>query len=242
MAEQTAVGTDTKAPRQSRNATQIGSRMCGVLSVGFLIAALLAADIETGSKAEWLSGIGTLTAVVVALWQTITIQKQAKEQAHEAQKHFERELMAAEERSARELKHARTWEFKLVLIQLSKVIKAYRDYLGRLAEAGLNAYTFSDKAARQDALLEVRQEATAHDVSSEIVDALLLAQDDAIRQSLRQIQPLMVESFNADMRYRFSVRQGQEPDPSEILDSLRDIEEAIDSTRQIAAERLDTDQ
>ncbi|ORW08288.1 hypothetical protein AWC14_23645 [Mycobacterium kyorinense] len=58
---------------------------------------------ESGSKAEWFFGAAVFGVVLVSLWQTVTIQRQASQKVAEAAEQLRRELVAAEERSAREV-------------------------------------------------------------------------------------------------------------------------------------------
>ena len=73
-----------------------------------LLAWLLAAQHwDAAAKAGWFAGTGTFAAVVVALWQTISIQRRAKLDTQEAQERLSAELAAAEQRSTLELENAR---------------------------------------------------------------------------------------------------------------------------------------
>jgi hypothetical protein len=81
----------------------IGELICGVvvgLAVGWFI---FFGPGELGSRAEWLFGAAAFAAVVLALWQTLSIQRQAKQSSAEAAERLRNELAAAEQRSAREL-------------------------------------------------------------------------------------------------------------------------------------------
>ena len=58
---------------------------------------------ETGSKAEWFFGAAVLCAVMVSMWQIVSIQRLARRDAAEAEERHRTELAAAEERASREL-------------------------------------------------------------------------------------------------------------------------------------------
>jgi hypothetical protein len=60
-----------------------------------------------GSKADWFFGASAFSAVMVAMWQTVNIQRQAKQDAAEAAERLRAELAAAEARSAEELERTR---------------------------------------------------------------------------------------------------------------------------------------
>ncbi|MCV7303040.1 hypothetical protein H7J93_25785 [Mycobacterium barrassiae] len=74
--------------------------------------------IDWGSIWEPFAAVGTIGAVIVALWQSVVIRRQAKDAAAETAIHLtaeiaaantrtQQEVEAARERSARELEHAR---------------------------------------------------------------------------------------------------------------------------------------
>ena len=58
---------------------------------------------EIGSKADWFFGAVVFCVVLVTMWQTLTIQRHANQHAAEAAERLRTELMAAEERAAREV-------------------------------------------------------------------------------------------------------------------------------------------
>jgi hypothetical protein len=58
---------------------------------------------ETGSKAEWFFGAAVFCVVMVSMWQTLNIARQANQRVAEAAERLRTELVAAEERAAREL-------------------------------------------------------------------------------------------------------------------------------------------
>lgn len=59
-----------------------------------------------GTAAEWFSGIASFVAVAVALWQSIVIRKQAKDDAKDAAKRFQEEIDAANKRTIDEVQAA----------------------------------------------------------------------------------------------------------------------------------------
>ena len=58
---------------------------------------------EAGSKAEWFFGAVVFCVVMVSMWQTLQFQRQANRHAAEAAERLRTELVAAEERGAREM-------------------------------------------------------------------------------------------------------------------------------------------
>jgi hypothetical protein len=81
----------------------IGWLACGVAG-GLLIAwFIFLGPGETGSKADWFFGAVVFAVVLVAVWQTVTIGRQAAARTAEADERLHAAMAAAEERSAREL-------------------------------------------------------------------------------------------------------------------------------------------
>jgi hypothetical protein len=58
---------------------------------------------EIGSKADWFFGAVVFCVVLVTMWQTLRIQRQANQNAAEAAERHRMQLAAAEEHAAREL-------------------------------------------------------------------------------------------------------------------------------------------
>jgi hypothetical protein len=78
----------------------VGWLSCGV--VGGLAVAwfILGAPGEVGSKADWFFGAAVFCAVLVVMWQTVNVQRQANQRAVLAEDRLRTELAAAEQRSA----------------------------------------------------------------------------------------------------------------------------------------------
>ena len=76
---------------------------CGVAGSMAIIWFIIFSRGEIGSKAEWFFGAVVFCAVMVTMWQTLNIQRQANRYAAETVERLRTELVAAEERAAREL-------------------------------------------------------------------------------------------------------------------------------------------
>ncbi|MFV8053529.1 hypothetical protein [Mycobacterium sp. 48b] len=87
----------------------IGWLACGGLSSLAIIWYLLFSPGERGSKAEWFFGAVVFVVVMVTMWLTLTIQRQAKNDIAQADERLRRELAAADERSALELALTQKW-------------------------------------------------------------------------------------------------------------------------------------
>lgn len=81
----------------------IGLFACGVAGSLAIVWFIFFSRGEVGSKAEWFFGAVVFCVVMVTMWQTLAIQRQANQHAAEAAERLRTELVAAEERAAREL-------------------------------------------------------------------------------------------------------------------------------------------
>jgi hypothetical protein len=78
--------------------------VAGLLAIGWFI---VLGPGELGPKADWFFGAVVFGVVLVAMWQTVTIQRQANRRVAEAAERLRSELAEAEKRSARELEFTR---------------------------------------------------------------------------------------------------------------------------------------
>jgi hypothetical protein len=92
----------------------IGWLSCGAAGGLAIVWFILLGPGEKGSKADWFFGAAVLCVVMVAMWQTANVQRQANSRAAEAtarlrlalaagEERLDRERAAADERAAREL-------------------------------------------------------------------------------------------------------------------------------------------
>ncbi len=100
--------SDSAQDESSRVAGRNVLRVAGWLVVGAAGVAAIVWFIflgpgETGSKAQWFFAAVVFIAVLVSLWQTHSILRQARRDAADADDRLRRELAAAEERAAREV-------------------------------------------------------------------------------------------------------------------------------------------
>lgn len=96
-------GPARRGPRETVNWRALGWVACGV--VGSLLIAwfIVLSPGEIGSKAEWFFGAAVFCVVIVSMWQIVTVQRQARQDAADAEQRHRKELAAAEERAMREL-------------------------------------------------------------------------------------------------------------------------------------------
>lgn len=99
---------DTRSnPTEGRNG--IGWLVCagaGCVAIAWFI---LFSPAEPGSKSEWFFGAVVFVVVMVTMWQTLNIQRQARQDAADAAERLQRELAAADERAALELALTQKW-------------------------------------------------------------------------------------------------------------------------------------
>jgi hypothetical protein len=81
----------------------VGRLACGAAGALAIAWFILLSPGETGSKADWFFGAVVFVVAVVAVWQTVNVQRQADRRVAEAAERLRIELAAAEKRSAREL-------------------------------------------------------------------------------------------------------------------------------------------
>lgn len=81
----------------------IGLFACGALGSLAIVWFIVFSRGELGSKAEWFFGAAVFCVVMVSMWQTLNIQRQANQRAADAVERLRTELVAAEERAAREV-------------------------------------------------------------------------------------------------------------------------------------------
>jgi hypothetical protein len=76
---------------------------CGALGSLAIVWFIIFSRGQLGSKAEWFFGAAVFCVVMASMWQTLIIQRQANQRAADAVERLRTELVAAEERAAREV-------------------------------------------------------------------------------------------------------------------------------------------
>ena len=147
----------------------IGWLFCGAAG-GLAIAwKILLVPSEMGSKADWFFGAAVLCALMVVMWQTVNIQRQANHSAvmaaqrqhielAAAERRLARELVAAEERAARELELTQ----KLHKAELESQLKSHRAEIdAQRKQAQLERRHLLDQLQKQ-AVIEVSRAVSLH--------------------------------------------------------------------------------
>ncbi len=136
----------------------IGWLACGAAG-GLAIAwFILLGPGESGSKADWFFGAVVFCVVMVALWQTVNIQREANQKAAKAAERLSIELAAAEHRSAREL--ARTRE--LHKAEMEGQQKSHRAEMDAQRELARLERSHLVNQLQRQAMIEVSRAVSAH--------------------------------------------------------------------------------
>ncbi|MGV9797852.1 hypothetical protein ACWDTP_07305 [Mycobacterium sp. NPDC003449] len=94
-------------PQERRNT--IAWLVCGAVGAVAIAWYILLSPGELGNKSEWFFGAVVFVVVLVTMWQTLTIARQARQDTADAAERLRRELAAADERSSLELALTQKW-------------------------------------------------------------------------------------------------------------------------------------
>ncbi|MGX9788408.1 hypothetical protein [Mycobacterium sp. MMS18-G62] len=113
---------------------------------------------EIGSKAEWFFGAAVFCVVMVSMWQIVNIQRQANLHAAEAAERLRTELVAAEERAARELAMTQA----LHRVEMEAREKLYRAEVEAQRELACNERMHLINQLQKQAMIEVSRAVNGH--------------------------------------------------------------------------------
>lgn len=113
---------------------------------------------EPGSKSEWFFGGVVFVVVMVTMWQTLNIARQARESVAEASARLEKELAAADERSTLELSLTQKWH----RAELESQQKSHRAELQAQRELARIERTYLIEQLQKQAMVEVSRAVGAH--------------------------------------------------------------------------------
>jgi hypothetical protein len=158
-----------RAPRPRGPVRGIGW-LAGGVAGGLAIAwFIVLSPGEIGSKAEWFFGAVVFVVVMVTMWQTLNIQRTAKQDAAEAAERLRTELTAAEERSKRELALAQTMHHaemeaqqKLHDAEIEAQQKLHRAEMNAQRELARKERAHLAKQLQKQAVIEVSRAVSAH--------------------------------------------------------------------------------
>ena len=246
-----------------------GSRGIWWLACGFAVGSavgwlMFLSRAEIGSKAEWFSGTGAFCAVAVALWQTLNIQRQAKQDAAEAAERLRTELAAADERFGRELaltqrlhraemesqrELARIQRLQLLehqqkqaMIGVSRAVSAHTQMLATLWNQGASILRIEDPDERERAMNPIFEQIgqVVNDFSVELGNAHLLVEDDRLHEALNRVNAAALMAIRVAEDVHIGVVEGSAPQPNPIPPVQRLMHERAAEARHLAWELLRT--
>jgi hypothetical protein len=242
----------------------IGWLACGVAVGLVLVWFIFLSRWEIGSKAEWFSGAGVFGAVAVAMWQTLNIQRQAKQDAADAAERLRKELAAAEERSTRELAltqtlhrvemdaqrelarvervHLLDQQQKQAMIEVSRAVSAHTQSLATLWNEGAHILRIEDRDEREQAMNPVFEQTAqvVSDFSVELVNAHLFIEDDRLHQALNRVNEAALMAIRVAEDVHVAVVEGCAPHPNPIPPVQRLMHRRAAEARRLAWELLRT--
>ncbi|MBL1079473.1 hypothetical protein JK358_34215 [Nocardia sp. 2] len=236
----------------------------GVAAIATLATFLVRSRWEVGSKAEWVAGLGALSAVVVALWQTIRIQKQAAEDAQEAATRLRQELDAATDRMntqlqqtrelhAAELDSARAlarvqrihlWEQeqKQAITQVVRAMHQFSDTVPELWQMAVDISALPTREERGRAFRPIDKKIgqAAKKFSIEADMAALIIDDPQVLDTLRDLGLALESTVVQTLAVREKVEAGQTPNIPQLMAQQEAMFRAATSALHTASIRLRT--
>jgi multidrug efflux pump subunit AcrA (membrane-fusion protein) len=251
----------------------VGTLTCALVVLALLVVvAVQAIELHRsypitswGNVAEGFAAVGTLLAVVVALWQSVIVRRQSEQDAKDSAQRFQQELGAAESRHNAQLAaqqelaraqltaqmeqarvqrvHLREQEFKLALIRVSRAVNLYTHELATLIEQGRRVAELPEKREREDALhpLSKRLGLLVKDVSLEISGAHMLTQNDRLHEALNAVNAVTIRGVEAEVEVRGPIiDEGVMPNPAPIFQFMDAIQTVLGQVRELAGNLLIT--
>jgi hypothetical protein len=136
----------------------IGWLCCGAAGGSAIVWFILLGPGETGSKADWFFGAVVLCAVLVVMWQTVNVQRQANARAAAAAERLRCELAAAHKRMAGELALTK----KLHTAEMESERKAHSAELDAQRQQAALERTHLLNQLQKQAVIEVSRAVSLH--------------------------------------------------------------------------------
>ena len=137
---------------------RIGWFACGAVGTLAIAWFIFFSRGELGSKADWFFGAVVFCVVLVTMWQTLTIQRQANRHAAEGAERLRTELVAAEERAAREVAMAQA----LHRVEMEAREKAFRAEVEAQRELARIERAHLVNQLQKQAMVEVSRAVNTH--------------------------------------------------------------------------------
>jgi hypothetical protein len=142
----------------------VGWLACGV-AVGLVVAWIIfLGPGETGSKADWFFGAVVFAVAIVAIWQTVAVQRQAAARSVEADARLRAAMVAADERSSRELaliRELHNAERELHKAELADQLQAHRAAMEAQRELARRERSHLVNQLQRQAMIEVSRSVSA---------------------------------------------------------------------------------
>jgi hypothetical protein len=136
----------------------IGWFACGVAGIVAIAWFIFLSHGEVGTRADWFFGAVVFCVVMVTMWQTLNIQRQANQNAADAAERLRVELATADERSARELALIQT----LHRVEMDAKDKSHRAELEAERELARVERLHLVHQLQKQALIEVSRTVNGH--------------------------------------------------------------------------------
>lgn len=217
-----------------------GWLLCGVAGGVAIAWYIFRSPGEVGSKAEWFFGAVVFCVVLVSMWQTVNIQRQANQNAAEAAERHRRDLAIANERTAAELAHmqsvhraemeaqrelARVERIHLVnqlqkqaMIEVSRSVGEHTHMLATLWNQSVSILAIEDRDEREQAMSPIFEQITqtVNDFSVELANAHLLVDDDRLHDALNRVNEAALMAIQVAEEVHVAVVDGHAPEPNPI--------------------------
>lgn len=242
-----------KRARRPLNRLEVGWLLVGGAVGAFYGWLLIFSGWETGSKADWFAGIGSFAAVAVALWQSITIRRQADADAVAATNRLEYELAAAEARSAAELAaqkrlasvertYRREQEVKSALVDVARAVSDYGMEIASFWVESVDISKLPTQREREVAFRPISRtlgEAVAR-IAIECDTAEILIEHEELGQAVAELRVVIEAVVWAadDMRRR--VERDNRPNMAPVHAAQAQMVEQATETRRLAWKLLRT--
>jgi hypothetical protein len=247
----------------------VGWLSCG--AVGGLAIAwfILGAPGEVGPKADWFFGAAVFCAVLVILWQTVNIQRQANQRAALAEERLRTERSARELASTRKLHtaelesqqkshraelaahhqqaevertHLRNQLQKQAVIEVSRAVSLHTQMLATLWNRGAGVLGSQDRAEREEAMLPIFEQIgqVVNDFSVELANAHQIVDDTRLNRALEGVNEAVLMGIRVAQDVCDDIVDGRTTQPNPIPSVQRTMYEKAAEARRLAWDLLRT--
>jgi hypothetical protein len=239
--------------RLNRYRHDIGWLLLGCSVGAFFSWLLIFSGWQTASKADWFAGIGSFAAVAVALWQSVTIRRQANAEAADARRRFRHELRAAEARSAAELaaqkelarverRYRQEQEIKSALVDVARAVSDYGIVLASFWVESVDISKLPTRAEREVAFRPISRtlgEAVSR-IAIECDSAEILIDHRELGEAVAELRVVVESVVWAVDEMRQRVERNDRPSMAPVHAAQVRMNDQATETRRLAWELLRT--